>query len=214
VDLEGDQAGDATTADADATAPRRRRGAALEAALLEAAWRELVERGYAAMSMDSVAHRAGTSRPVLYRRWSSKQDLVRAAVVHEVRREPAPGFDTGSLRSDLVEMLTYANGTRAIRGAMLTSYLGGYFQETGTNLVDIRASLIGDGRTTLDDAIDRAIERGEIDPSTMTRRRRTLAFDLFRHEVLMTLQPVPDEVIAEIVDDIVLPLLTGHGPRT
>jgi hypothetical protein len=35
-----------------------------------------------------------------------------------------------------------------------------------------------------------------------------LPFDLFRHEVLMTLTAVPTNVIEEIVDDIFLPLIT------
>ncbi len=43
----------------------RRRGTALENAILDAAWAELVEHGYADMTLESVAKRAGTSRPVL-----------------------------------------------------------------------------------------------------------------------------------------------------
>ena len=50
------------------TAPQRRRGPALEEALLDAAWTELTERGYDEMTIDAVAVRAGTSRAVLYRR--------------------------------------------------------------------------------------------------------------------------------------------------
>jgi len=47
----------------------RRRGAELEAALLDAAWDELQAVGYAGLTMEAVADRAGTSRAVLYRRW-------------------------------------------------------------------------------------------------------------------------------------------------
>jgi hypothetical protein len=57
--------------------------------------------------------------------------------------------------------------------------------------------------------IARAIERGEIDPARITPRVAALPFDLFRHEVLMTQAPVPDEVIEEIVDSIALPVMTG-----
>jgi hypothetical protein len=39
---------------------------------------------------------------------------------------------------------------------------------------------------------------------------RTLAFDLFRHEALMTLKPVPDKVIGEILDEVYLPLVLGR----
>jgi AcrR family transcriptional regulator len=47
----------------------------LEQALLDAAWAQLVEQGYATFTMDAVAARAGTSRAVLYRRWSDKQEF-------------------------------------------------------------------------------------------------------------------------------------------
>ncbi|MCO6003758.1 TetR/AcrR family transcriptional regulator C-terminal ligand-binding domain-containing protein [Actinoallomurus purpureus] len=53
--------------------------------------------------------------------------------------------------------------------------------------------------------------RGEIDPARLTPRIAELATDLLRHELLMTLQPVPEETITEIVDDIFLPLVRPRG---
>src|SRR5580658_8726409 len=58
----------------------RRRGAALEHALLDAAWAELQDVGYAALTIEAVADRAGTSRAVLYRRWRNRPELVIAAM--------------------------------------------------------------------------------------------------------------------------------------
>ena len=86
-------------------AARRRRGAALEEALLDAAWTELTERGYDDMTIEAVAVRAGTSRAVLYRRWPNKQELVLAALEHEVRKDVVVAPDTGSLRGDVIELL-------------------------------------------------------------------------------------------------------------
>jgi len=54
----------------------------------------------------------------------------------------------------------------------------------------------------------RAVQRGEIDPARLTPRIAALPFDLVRHEVMMTLAPVPKDTIIEIVDDIFLPLVT------
>ncbi len=53
----------------------------------------------------------------------------------------------------------------------------------------------------------RAVERGEIDPATLTPRIASLPFDLLRGETMMTLRPVAPEVIEEIVDTIFLPLV-------
>jgi AcrR family transcriptional regulator len=71
---------------------RRRHGQELQSALLTAGWDELVEAGYARLTMESVARRAGTSEPVLYRRWPNKDQLVLAAMEHyrSLSRTPVP----------------------------------------------------------------------------------------------------------------------------
>src|SRR5262245_21763190 len=118
--------------------PQRRRGAALENALLDAAWDELAEKGYAGLTIESVAERAQTSRAVLYRRWPTKPELVRAAVGHARQKEPVEVPDTGSLREDVVELLRRANGARARLGVTLVVQLADYYAETGTALADLR----------------------------------------------------------------------------
>jgi AcrR family transcriptional regulator len=190
---------------------RRRRGAELETALLDAAWAELVEHGYGALTFDAVAQRAGTSRPVVYRRWATRPELVRAAVGHVARRDEMAIPDTGSLRGDMLAVMRHANEKRIGLTALLTFYLGGFFQETDSSPADLRDVIIGDGPTSVDVIIDRAIERGEVDADRMTPRVRSVAFDLYRHEALMTLKPVPEETLTEIVDTIFLPLATGSA---
>ncbi len=169
-----------------------------------------MEKGYAALTVESVAHRAGTSRPVLYRRWPAKADLVRAAVLHMLARDAMEVPDTGNLRDDMVAVLRLSNERRMATTALLIYYLGAFFQETGTNPRDLREQLIGDRDSPVDVIVDRAIDRGEIDAEGLTPRRRTLAFDLLRHEALTTLAPVPNPVIEEIVDDIFMPLVRGQ----
>src|SRR6185503_19136250 len=70
------------------TVKTRRRGAALEGALLDAAWAELLRGGYSAFTIESVALRARTSRPVIARRWSSRGDLAMAAFKHQIESKP------------------------------------------------------------------------------------------------------------------------------
>jgi hypothetical protein len=65
-----------------------------------------------------------------------------------------------------------------------------------------------------DEIYRRAVTRGEIDPARLTTRVRELAFDLLRNEMMLHLRPVPADVITEIVDDIVLPLITGRRDPT
>jgi AcrR family transcriptional regulator len=188
--------------------PQRRRGKALEDAILTAAWEELLEHGYAGFTIDGVARRAATSRPVVYRRWATRQELVREAVVHRIAGEDRFVPATGSLRGDLIAALTTFNERRAGMITMMTLRLGGYYEETGTSLADLREALIAAaGGTSVEEIMQRAVERGEIDPERLTPRIAALPFDLFRHELLMTLRPASQETIEEIVDTIFLPLV-------
>jgi AcrR family transcriptional regulator len=187
--------------------PRRRRGAALEDALLTAAWGELAERGYANFTLDAVAARAGTSRPVIARRWATKHELVRAAIAQASRRTAPRDTDTGSLRGDLIALLQEANETRVDLAVILGVQLGGFLQETGSSLIDLRDLLLHGQGHALDAAFSRAVARGEVDPARLTPRVKSLPYDLFRHHVLMTLTPMAPDSIEEIVDTIVLPLV-------
>src|SRR5919204_5612287 len=87
-----------------ARAPRGRpRSAAVDEAILEAALAEMAEQGYARMSVDAVASRAGVSKPTLYLRHPSKAALATAAVA-SLRSSPRPE-PTGDTRADLVALL-------------------------------------------------------------------------------------------------------------
>ena len=187
----------------------RRRGAALERALLEAAWEELMASGYNEFTMDAVAVRASTSRAVLYRRWPSKTELVRDAVAARITQDVrAP--DTGSLRGDLVALLENASRTHALTGLALAAKLGPFYPETFPDEREFRTGHLGQ-ETVLNELLERAAARGEIELDLLKPRVRRLVFDLYLHELMTTLRPVPDEVIASIVDDVYLPLVTASG---
>jgi AcrR family transcriptional regulator len=188
----------------------RRRGRHLEDALLDAAWAELTERGYAGFTLESVAKRAGTSTPVIYRRWANKALMVEAAVLHATAKQVIEVPDTGTLRGDLIAMMQAANSARAELIVATAALLGGYFEETGTNPVQLREQVRGSSRSAAEPILRRAADRGEVDRTVLKPRLISLPFDLFRHEVLMTLSPLPDDVITQIVDDVALPVLTRH----
>src|SRR5262245_65706797 len=79
----------------------RRRGAELERAILDAGWEQLIAEGYEHFTIDTVAARARTSKPVLYRRWKTREDLLRATVRHRGAASPPSIPDPGPLRGDL-----------------------------------------------------------------------------------------------------------------
>ncbi len=187
---------------------RRRRGAALEDALLAAAWDELKEVGFAKLTMESVANRAKTGVAVLYRRWSNKSDLVLAAIRHYSQTHMFAVPDTGNLRDDLVALLTNFNLGRTEFVALLGATFAGLQDSVGLTIEDVRNVVRGDGPRVSDEVYRRAHDRGEIDLARVTQDVLDLPFQLVRHDVLMTLQPVPPERIRSIVDDIFWPLAT------
>jgi len=87
---------------------RRSTGRPLDTAVSEAIAKAvaglLAEVGLAGMSVDSIAARAGVSKASIYRRWSSKEDLVVDVIANLVGTE-AVVAPSGDLRHDLIQLL-------------------------------------------------------------------------------------------------------------
>ena len=192
---------------------QRRRGEELEAALLEAAWQELVEVGFARLTMESVAVRAKTGVAVLYRRWSNKDDLVIAAIHHYGNTRPVEIPDTGSLRDDMIAILSGASTTRVSFIAIITAAFSGLLSSTGLTPAQVREKIMADRPMWSAEIFARAHERGEIDLDRIPATVLTMPFDLMRHDMLMTYKPIPPERVLAIVDDLFMPLVALNGPR-
>jgi AcrR family transcriptional regulator len=192
---------------------RRRRGQQLEAALLDAAWDELVEVGFAGLTMESVAARAQTGIAVLYRRWANKDQLVLAAIEHYGLARPVAIPDTGTLRDDLLAILTSMSQARATFTAVAAAAgFSGLLAGTGLTPAQARLRLLGD-RPPLRDQVfyRRAHDRGEIDLDRIPPAVLAMPFDLVRHDMLMNLEPLRPARIQSIVDELFLPLVRATG---
>jgi AcrR family transcriptional regulator len=188
----------------------RRRGEELEQAILDAAFEEFREAGYAGFTMEGVARRAGTSKPVVYRRWSSKVEILLSCVSSRLpRAETVP--DTGTLRGDIVALVTLAHGRMRLIGQ--TAMLG--------MLADVSAdpearellvtTLVSELTNLLEQAVwTRAVERGELEWPHLTERLRRLPIDLVRNEFII-FGVVTPETVESIVDEVVLPALRARG---
>jgi AcrR family transcriptional regulator len=192
---------------------QRRRGEQLEAALLAAAWDELVEAGFARLTMESVAARAKTGVAVLYRRWHSKDDLVIAAIRHYGTAHPVEVPDTGSLRGDLIALLISLGSARVSFAAIVSAVFSGLLASTGLTPAQVREKILADRPLHSDQIFARAHERGEIDLDRIPPAVLTMPFDLIRHDMLMTYKPIPPERVLAIVDDLFMPLVAINGPR-
>jgi AcrR family transcriptional regulator len=111
----------------DSRRPRGRgrpRNPEADRAILDAALELLAEQGLDGATVEGIAGRAGVSRPTLYRRWSTREDLFADAI--EQRRPAIAVPDTGSLAGDLravfrdVRRAFSASAARELWGLALT----------------------------------------------------------------------------------------------
>jgi AcrR family transcriptional regulator len=184
----------------------RRRGAALEDAILRAAAAELTESGFAALTIAKVAVRAGTNKNAIYRRWPNRLALGIAAYRQLTTAVQPP--DTGTLRGDALELLRGANRhwsspLGAILRELMTAaggaseLLAQLPEQSGDALAALWLTILG-----------RAVARGEARPEALHPRVATVAVILLRNEFVVRGVPTaPDDVLVEIIDEVYLPLV-------
>lgn len=184
----------------------RRRGGALYAAIFEATLAELTAVGYAELTMEHVASRARASKGSLYRRWPSRAELVADAVHHTLPGCGEPP-DTGSVRGDVLSCLrgfaNILNGAsgEAVRGLLAESIRNPDLMEV------IRVRFIDPTGSLFLDVLGRGAVRGEVRATALTLRIASVGPDLLRQYFLVHCSPIPDRVLIEIVDDVIIPLI-------
>lgn len=181
------------------------RGEAREQAIAEATLSLLAEIGYEAVTMDAVAARARASKATIYRRWQGKADLVAYALRKCGSADHVDIPRTGSLRGDLIALLTrlrdkFATNDRALLSGVL------HAMQRDPKLADImRTQLVQNRRIVLGQIEQRAREYG-IDPVGMKQVGDVMPGSMMMR-LLITGDPVDTAFISGLVDDVILPLL-------
>jgi AcrR family transcriptional regulator len=142
-------------------APGRPRSAGVDEAILAAALAELGERGYARMSVDAVAARAGVSKPTVYLRHRTKAALATAAIA-SMRTQPRPE-PTADLRADLVAHLRLLRaGLERPNGMAMFGTVLAEETETPELLALFRERLVAPRRRELRAVLEAARDRGDV----------------------------------------------------
>lgn len=190
---------------------RTRLTADREGEILKATLELLEESGYQGLTMPAVASRARCSTATIYRQWDGKSGLVIAALRAQ-RTGPPPGLDTGSLRGDLVALISdladIAESELALMAALAHASL------RDQSLADaIRAEFSAPTGSPLDRAIERAVERGDILPTAEARRYAhhvLLSIGMARH--LVEGKRADRDYLVGFVDAVLLPVLERTPP--
>ncbi|MFG1664049.1 TetR/AcrR family transcriptional regulator [Streptomyces sp. Y7] len=180
--------------------PGRPRQEHLTAAVLDAVVALVAEHGMGALTMDAVAARAGVSKPAMYRRWPTKQDLVIAAA--ESRIGPLTVPDLGDFRAELRTVLAARMEAYRQPGvARLLAGMIGAAAEAGAEPGAYRAytaRVMNETRHVL----ERGVARGDVRPDADLTDATTLvaASLVFR---MVGEQRLPDEALVESMVDLI-----------
>jgi AcrR family transcriptional regulator len=185
----------------------RRRDHTRDAEILDAALEVLAETGYDGMTIDMVATRAKAGKATVYRRWSSKGELVVEAIAcmkkNDLDLDHLP--DTGTLRGDLVAMIrphAIQDGEKKLQVmAGITSMLA-----RDPDLVDAVTAAIVEPRASINRLfMRRAIERGEIAADTDVDTLAMIMPSMTTYRVLILQKPVDRQFLLSLIDGVVLP---------
>ena len=189
----------------------RPRHEAIDGAILEAAGRIMGQENYRALSIGRVATEAGTTRAAVYRRFPTIAEL--AIAVLRDRFGTDPGVDTGDLERDLrtiqLHRLDLFNHPLVIRG--LPGLLDDLSlqPEASVRFVD---NFLGPRRAATSRAVERAIERGDLDPAVDPEWiSDLLTGPLLMRALLPGLQVIDERLIEDTIRAAMSELGLGAG---
>ncbi len=114
--------------------------------------------------------------------------------------------DTGSLRGDVLALLRRMSSRLAEVGSETVYGLLGDYLADADMFARIQDQILSISAEVMDTILKRAADRGEARPG-VERRIATLPTDLFRNELFRARTPASEGTLAEIVDDVFLPLV-------
>ncbi len=187
----------------------RKRDHTRDADIMQAAIDVLAECGYERMTIDMVAARAKAGKATLYRRWSSKAELVVDAVACMKQGEFTPENlpDTGTLRGDLLALIrphSLEESERKLRvmGAVVSML------SRDPQLAEAVGAAITEPRTAINRALmQRAVDRGEIQVGADIETIAQIGPSMAAYRTLAQRKPVDREFLVSIIDSVVLPAL-------
>ena len=191
----------------------RPRDPKLDAAITDATLELLADIGYAALTIEAVATRAGVGKATLYRRWPGKVQLVVDAV-RTLSEQPDPDTSAG-VRDELVELL------EAVRRKSGSSLAGRIFPRLIGDSADnpefmrrYREQVLDPRRDRFRTALLRGVEQGLVRTDVDTDHAIDLLVGPMAYRNLIRNDPAPGpDLAARIVDDVLRALAPPTTPQ-
>ncbi|MFN8016527.1 MAG: TetR/AcrR family transcriptional regulator [Acidimicrobiales bacterium] len=181
--------------------PGRPRDARADEAIVEAVVDLLTEVGFAGLTIDAVAQRAGVGKATIYRRWEGKEPLVLDALSTEHQKAEVP--DTGSLRSDLLAYYLPLAEPDAQRGAIRLMPALAAQAAADEQIAARLRSFVNDRRAPVGTMIERARERGEVAGDVDAELAIDLLVGPISYRLYFSGLPVDRPLVEALVDRVV-----------
>lgn len=170
-------------------------------AVLEAADDLLVEKGFAGVTIEGIAARAGVAKQTIYRRWNTKTDILLDAFLQDAAEALTPS-DHGDLATDLRAHLSlladFLTGSDA--GAVFRALLG-HAQHDAAFAAVLRARHLEEQRSRDRLPLENAVRRGELPAGLDMAAEVDQLVGPIYHRVLVTGDPVDQSFTDRLVDD-------------
>jgi AcrR family transcriptional regulator len=170
----------------------------------------LARLGLGGLTMDEVASTAGVGKAAIYRRWAGRTELL-ASYTEGSLEDVLDVSDTGALRTDLVVLLRSAadhfNGPAGRANRALLSAV----HDDPLLAAAYRAGPMARWTAAFEDIFDRAAQRGEIGPGVASSVVAEAGAAIVVQRWLLTGTAIDEELVTAVVDEVVLPLLSGSG---
>jgi AcrR family transcriptional regulator len=185
----------------------RKRDHTRDPEILAAAMDVLAETGYDGMTMDMVASRAKAGKATVYRRWSSKGELVLDAIAcmkaGDIDYDNLP--DTGTLRGDLIAMIKPHSIQDAKRKLQVMAGVVSMLSRS-PELADAANAALVEPRAKVNRILmQRAIDRGEISADCDIETLALISPSMAAYRVLILRKPVDRAFLLSLIDGVILP---------
>jgi len=169
-----------------------------------------VRDGYDRLSMEGVATAAGVGKATVYRRWSSKAELVIDAMT--TLKPAIESIDTGSLDGDIELIIATACSPHTQRLLQVMASICSALPREPDLLEAFRTRFTEPRIARISGMLERARGRGELGPEIDIDMAASLVPSLMLQRALMTGQPAGRVYAEQVVSSVLLPVL-GRPPR-
>jgi AcrR family transcriptional regulator len=191
----------------------RRRGATLENAIYEAVLQQLSTVGFGAMTIEGIAAAARTGKAAIYRRWPSKEELVADTLDNVLPSLDLP-LDTGNVRSDIAQIFDLMAATMGSPAGGAMQALLGELGHDHDFIKTLHTRVLAPRKALMLEILRRGVARGDVRPDAVKPVIAEAGPALLVHRLLMFGPPIDPSYVDDILDDVVMPLISPVSKPT